>query len=288
MKNYLSRKLIALTILTLFISIAITSCNSDIVSDIISNEVTAKDRLDSAISQEHRERPNSQLVLIFGRNVKPNGKTDMTALNVILNGNTESIGSWLYVFKSPNDTSIKVYTPNPTPGARDCINLTAFFDINTIVNLIPDTSAANIIKGALQLVNGANTIKINTPTDALIDSDASLNIANNTSPILKFNSNYQLSQSTTNGNKFFQSGTQQTINMFLIPAAGTLNLPDFIQDLIGFPQDVWISNYKKNLSGIQKNLVLATIVQNNQLMGINGTQFRTKVINVSKFAEELP
>ena len=73
--------------------------------------------------------------------------------------------------------------------------------------------------------------------------------------------------------------------MFLIPAAGTLNLPAFIQELFGFPNDVWIVNYKKtNSQGVTENMVLATVVQSNQTMGISSIPgFSSRVINLSKF-----
>jgi hypothetical protein len=152
------------------------------------------------------------------------------------------------------------------------------------LNLIADTSAANIVKGALELIVNSN-IKITTPPSLLIDSDAALNLANTENQIIKFNANFDPSISTTNGNIFFQTGTNKKINVFLIPAGGTLNLPAFISELFGFPADLWIVNYTKTNSGGQtENMILATVVQSNQTMELtNISGFNSKVINLSKF-----
>jgi hypothetical protein len=278
-----------LTAIIIFItgltSIYFYSCSNagNILIDIIENEVTAKERLDSANAQAKRDYGNdSKLVLIFGRNVNGSGKTDISGITAFTN--PDSLGAWLYVFKGSSDTSLRVYTPNPTPGARNCINLTSFFDIYSILGLIPDTSAANIVRGALNLIISAN-VSISTQFNVLIDSDAALNLSNSATQIIQFNSNFTPSISTTNGNIFMQTGTDKSVNMFLIPAAGTLNLPQFIQELFGFPSDVWIVNYKKkNAQGQTENLVLATVVEANQTMGLQGfPNFSTKVVNISKF-----
>lgn len=277
----------SLLLLVLF-STFLASCDStNIISDIISNEVTAKDRLESANSQAESSYPGAQLVLVMGRNVNTAGKTDITGLTALLS--PDQIGAWLYVYKVPGDTSLRVYTPNPVPGARDCINLTSFFTINTLVNLVPDTLARNLISGTLNLVN-QSPIYIRTQSNVLIDSDVSLGYANTTNPIIKFGSSFLPSQSQTNGNKFFATGSNQTINMFLLPALGSLGLPDVIANgLFGLPQDLWIVNYKKTLSGAETNLVLGTVVQTGQTMGIDGfAGLSTRVINISNFLEELP
>ena len=264
----------------------LSSCNSsDIVSDIISNNITAKDRIDSANAQAEREYgSNTDMVLLYGKNVNTEGETNITALDILLNGNLDSIGTWLYVYKAQGDTTFRLYAPNPVPGARDCINLTQYFNIFSLLNLIQDTSAANIVRGALELIISSN-IKITTPTNLLIDSDDAMNIANTEQQIIKFDSSFDPSISTTNGNVFFQTGSDKEINVFLLPAAGTLNLPTYIQELFGFPNDLWVVNYKKkNGNGETENLVLATIVQNGQTMGLNGYPgLSTRVINLSKF-----
>ena len=268
------------------VTLTMYSCSSDsIITQIFSNEVTAKDRLDSANAQAKLEYGDStDLVLIYGKNVKENGKTDITAFTILTSGSLDSIGTWIYTYKSPGTSSFRLYAPDPVPGQTDCINLTQFFNPLDLLSLIADTSAANIIEGALQLIINSN-IKITTPPGVLIDSDAALNYANTESQIIKFDANFNPSISTTNGNIFFQTGTNKEINMFLIPAAGTLNLPAFIQELFGFPSDVWIVNYKKtNTNGITENMVLATVVQTNQTMGISSIPgFSSRVINLSKF-----
>ncbi len=120
----------------------------------------------------------------------------------------------------------------------------------------------------------------------MIDSDVSLGLANTTNPIIKFDANYNLSSSTDNGNAFFATGTNETINMFLIPAAGTLNLPSFIQHLTNFPNDLWIVNYSKtDVNNVSQNLVLGTVVQSNQTIGIDNLTLTSKVINLSKVAQ---
>lgn len=268
------------------ISITIYSCNSEtIITQIISNQVTAKDRLDSANIQAKRDYGDTtDLVMIYGRNVNMEGKTDLTALTILTSGSLDSIGSWVYVYKSGSTSSFRLYTPDPVPGQTDCINLTQLFNPLDLLNLISDTSAANIIKGALQLIINSN-IQITTPPGLLIDSDAALNLANTETQIIKFNASFQPSISTTNGNIFFQSGTNKTINVFLVPAAGTLNLPAYISQLITFPADLWIVNYTKtNTSGQTENMVLATVVQSNQSMGLTSIPgFSSRVINLSKF-----
>jgi hypothetical protein len=266
----------------------LSSCGRDsVITQIFINEVTAKDRLDSANAQAVRKYgTDTKLVLIMGRNVKTNGKTDISALTAITN--IDSIGAWLYIYRVPTDTSLRVYTPNPLPGTSDCIELTSLFDINSLLVLIPDTSARNIISGALALVTQTN-VSISTSTSVLVDSDVSLGYANNSNPVIKFNSNYIPDTSYLNGSVFFSSGTQKKINVFLIPAAGTLHLPDYIQDLVGFPLDLWIVNYKKlDANNIERNLILGTVVQSNQNMGISAIGLVSKAINLSKFVQEIP
>jgi hypothetical protein len=181
---------------------------------------------------------------------------------------------------------LKIYTPNPLPTASDCIELTAFFNTNTLLNLIQDTSAKNIVAGALALLTTSN-INITTSASALIDSDVSLNYANTTNPVIKFDSSYIPDTSSLNGNTFFTTGSNKSINMFLIPAAGTLNLPQFITNLTGFPADMWIVNYKKlNSSNQTENLILGTVVESSQQMGIPLIGITSKVINLSKYVSE--
>jgi hypothetical protein len=282
MKKYI---LLCAAVMSAFIIVLFSSCADNPITQIFFNEVTAKQRLDSANAQAVRKYgANTKLVLIMGKNVKSNGTTDISTLSAITS--PDSIGAWLYVYCVPADTSLRVYTPNPIPGANDCIELTAFFNVNTLLALIPDTSSRNIISGALNLVTQAN-ISITTSSSELIDSDVSLGLANSTSPVIKFNSNYIPASSNLNGNLFFSTGTNKSINVFLIPAAGTLQLPNYIQNLIGFPADLWIVNYKKTDSG-EKNLILGTVVKSNQIMGISSLGLSSKVINLSKFVQENP
>ena len=88
---------------------------------------------------------------------------------------------------------------------------------------------------------------------------------------------------------FNSTGTNPTTNMFLIPALGGLNLPMFIRNpqLSGFPNDLWIVNYNKtNTSNVNENLVLATVVQSDQIMIIPPpVNITSKVINLSKNAQ---
>ena len=271
-------------IAVLIVSVVFYSCSnsSNPITQIFSNEVAAKDRLDSANAQSHRNYPNSKLVMIFGKNVKSNGKTDISALTAITS--PDSIGAWLYIYRSSSDSTLKIYTPNPLPGASDCIELTSVFNTNTLLALITDTSARNIVSGALALLTNAN-VSITTSTTNLINSDASLSLANSTNPIIRFNSSFIPGSSSENGNAFFSTGTNQTRNMFLIPAAGTLNLPVYIQNLTGFPNDLWVVNYKKTDSqNNTQNLILGTVVQTNQTMSIPVLNLSSQVINLSKYS----
>ncbi|RPI16707.1 MAG: hypothetical protein EHM58_11340 [Ignavibacteriae bacterium] len=284
MKRYLF-----LTIFLLFVTALVfkfSSCGSEnVITQIFVNEVAAKDRLESANSQAvNKYGSNTKLVLIMGKNVKTNGKTDISALSVATS--LDSVGAWLYVYRVPSDSSLRIYTPNPVPGATDCIELTAAFDVNALLTLIPDTSARNMITGALSLVTQAN-VSINTPVSSLVNSDVSLGYANSISPVIKFDQSFIPDTSFINGSVFFNSGSSKTINMFLIPAAGTLHLPDYIQNLLGFPEDLWVVNYKKlNTAGAESNLILGTVVQSNQEMGIGSIGLSSKVINLSKFVNE--
>lgn len=281
MKN--NTKPTVLLLCLIFAALILTSCGNDNpLTQIFNNEVTAKQRLDSASAQATRKYgTNTKLVLIFGKNVKSNGKTDISTITVLTS--PESIGAWLYIFRSPTDSTLRIYTPNPLPGASDCIELTALFNTNLVLDLIIDTAAKNIVSGALGLLTNSN-IMITTQTNVLLDSDSSLTLANTTNSIIKFDSLFHPGSSSVNGNLFFSNGTNQTRNMFLIPAAGTLNLPNYIQNLTGFPNDLWIVNYKKmNSLNITENLILGTVVQNNQLMTIP-TVISSKVINLSKYA----
>ncbi len=227
----------------------------------------------------------TELVLIMGKNVKANGKTELSAISLAIN--PDSVGAWLYVYRVPSDTSLRIYTPNPLPTASDCIELTTFFSTNQLINLIQDTSARNIISGALDIIISTN-IGITTTPGNLLNSDASLSLANSTNPIIKFNDNYIPDTSSLNGNVFFATGTNQTRNMILMPAAGTLNLPAYISGLTGFPPDLWIVQYKKtNSSNLTENLILGTVVQSGQLMGVPPpVSIQSQVINLSKYVSE--
>jgi len=276
---------IAIVIIIISITLQFSGCSESAINNIVSNELTAKQRLESAITQAKTTYGDStRLVLIFGKNVNSSGRTEISAISAITN--PDSIGAWLYIFRAPADTSLKIYTPNPLPTASDCIELTAFFSTNTLLNLIQDTSAKNIIAGALALLTTSN-VNITTSASALIDSDVSLNYANTTNPIIKFNSSYIPDTSSLNGNTFFTTGSNKSINMFLIPAAGTLNLPQFITSLTGFPADLWVVNYKKlNSSNQTENLILGTVVESSQQMGVPLIGITSKVINLSKYVSE--
>lgn len=291
-KGFMLNKLFLQVFLSTAVIIALfqfTSCSDDTVTGIINNvtktEVTAKDRLDSAVAQATRKYgAGTKLAIILGKNVKSNGKTELSAITLATN--PDSVGAWLYIFRVPSDTSLRIYTPNPLPTTNDCIELTAFFSTNQLLNLIQDTSAKSIISGALDIIISTN-IGITTPTGNLLNSDASLNLANTTNPIIKFNNNYIPDTSSLNGNAFFTSGANQTRNMMLMPAAGTLNLPAYITGLTGFPADLWIVQYKKtNASNQTESLILGTVVQSGQQMGIPIIGIQSPVINLSKYVVE--
>ncbi|MBL8017542.1 MAG: hypothetical protein JNK43_09745 [Ignavibacteria bacterium] len=271
------------------LSFQFSGCSTDDITNTIINattvEVTAKDRLDSANAQAIRKYGSStKLVLIMGKNVKANGKTELSLLSAATN--PDSIGAWLYVYRAPSDTSLKIYTPNPLPTTSDCIELTAFFNTNQLLNLIQDTSAKNIISGALDLIISTNLF-IATSAPTLLNSDASMNLASTTNPIIKFNNSYIPDTSSLNGNAFFSTGTNQTRNMILMPAAGTLNLPVYITGLTGFPADLWIVQYKKTNSLSQtESLILGTVVQSGQVMGVPLIGIQSPVINLSKYVGE--
>ena len=99
-------KKITFVLLVLFVSSIFYSCNdttTNIINDIISNKVTAKDRLDSAFAQASRKySPSVKLVMIFGKNVLFDGadvgKTDITGLTILSDPN--QIGAWLFIFKN--------------------------------------------------------------------------------------------------------------------------------------------------------------------------------------------
>ncbi len=281
---------ICLSLLTL-LSLSFSSCTKDDITNVINTittvEVTSKDRLDSANAQATRKYgASTKLVLIMGRNVDANGKTSLSVLNSLANPDT--ISAWLYVYRVPSDTSLRIYTPNPLITASDCIELTAFFNPNQLINLIQDTSARNIVSGALSIVTSAN-VGITTSSLNLINSSTSLGLANSTNPVISFNQSFVPDTSHLNGNVFLSSGTNVKRNMFLIPAAGTLNLPAYITNLTGFPADLWIVQYKKtNSLSIQESLILGTIVQSvppATLMGVP-IGIQSAVINLSKDASQ--
>jgi hypothetical protein len=276
-------------ILLIFSSATFFSCSdtaTNIINDIISNKVTAKDRLDSAFAQASRKySPSVKLVMIFGKNVlfegNDVGKTDMTGISAL--SNPDTIGTWLYIFKKPGTDTLAVYAPNPLPGARDCIELTSIFNFNTVLSLIADTSARNIVSGALSLLNNTNFF-ISTSTSEIVNSDIAYGYSYSSNPIIKFNSSYIPTSSTYNGQSFFNAGTNKTVNMFLIPALGTLNLPAFVTSLLNFPSDLWIVNYKRTNGSINENLIEATVTKSSQNMTINiPPVFTSKAINLSKY-----
>jgi hypothetical protein len=75
--------------------------------------------------------------------------------------------------------------------------------------------------------------------------------------------------------------------MILMPAAGTLNLPTFITELTGFPADLWVVQYKKTNASLQtESLILGTVVQSGQMMGIQNLSLQSPVINLSKYVTQ--
>jgi hypothetical protein len=283
-------KKIIFVILVIFTASIFYSCNdttTNIINDIISNKVTAKDRLDSAFAQASRKyTPNVKLVMIFGKNVifdgTDIGKTDMTGITLL--SNPDSVGAWLYIFKKPGTDTLAVYTPNPTPGARDCWELTSIFSFNTVINLITDTSARNIVSGALSLINSSN-FSISTPRSDLVNSDAAYGYSYSSNPIIKFNASFIPSASSYNGQAFFTAGSNKTVNMFLIPALGTLKLDSVVANLTGFPSDLWVVNYKRTNLAVVENFIAATVPKSTQDMRIilPLPGFTSKAINLSKY-----
>src|SRR5690242_17860905 len=210
----LTKQVILLTILTASAFIYISCSSDNPITQIFSNEVSAKQRMDSANAQATRKYgASTKLVMIFGKNVKADGKTDISTFTAATS--PDSLGTWLYIFRVPGDTAnLRVYTPNPLPGSNDCIELTQFFNVSTVLTLIQDTTARNIVSGALTLLTNAN-ISITTPTARLLDSPAALSLANTTYPAIKFDQNFNPSVSSVNGSSCFSSGTDQTINIML-------------------------------------------------------------------------
>jgi hypothetical protein len=282
-------KPVIVIIVVALISISLYSCSNNavnVINDIIANKVTAKDRLDSAYAQAQRKySPSAQLVMVFGKNVlydgDDKGKTDISITTGLSDPNT--LGAWLYIFKKPGTDTLAVYTPNPVPGARDCIELTSFFSTNTIISLIADTSARSIVSGALSMITNSG-FKISTSKDSLVNSDVAFGYSYSSNPIIRFNSSWIPSSSTFNGNAFLgQTGTNKAVNMFLIPGLGTLNLPAYITNLTGFPQDLWIVNYKLDNAVGTQNFIAGTVVKSNQNMGISFLGLLSKAINISKY-----
>ena len=281
-------KLLSKVFVLLLIAVSLYSCSDNavnIINDIVSNKVTAKERLDSAYAQAQRKySPSTQLVMVFGKNVlfegTDAGKTDISLTTSLSDPN--NLGAWLYIFKKPGTDTLAVYTPNPLPGARDCIELTSFFSTNTVISLIADTSARNIVSGALGLITNSN-FHISTNLNNLVNSDVAYGYSYSSNPVIKFNTSFLPSSSTFNGSAFLgQSGTNKTVNMFLVPGLGTLNLPAYISTLTGFPQDLWIVNYKLTNGSVTQNFIAGTVVESTQLMGITGL-LTSRVINLSKF-----
>lgn len=286
------KKLLFVFIAGFFFAV-LQSCNTDpaSITEILYNRVSAKDRLDSANAQAQRKYGSgAKLVLILGQNVifegADKGKTDISIVSGLSDPN--NLGAWIYVYKKPGTDTLAVYTPNPTPGARDCWELTSVFNINTLIGLIPDTSAKNIIQGAITLVNNTN-FNITTPSSQIVDSDVSLNWANSTNPVIKFNSSFVPSSSMLNGDYFFSNNTNgatKTVNMFLIPGLGTLNLPGYITSLTGFPADVWVVNYKKSFTATNESLTIGTVTGSSQILRIPFLSLTSKCINLSKFINQ--
>ena len=283
---------IKIFLVLVFVSL-LAGCDNatNVIQDIISNKVTAKDRLDSANAQASRKYgTNSKLVLILGQNViysgADMGRTDISIISGISDPNT--LGAWIYVYKKTETDSLAVFTPDPTPGARNCIELTKIFNINTLLSLISDTSARGIVSGAISLINNSN-FNITTSSGVLIDSYDAIRLANNTSPVIKFNSSFVPSASNLNGNVFFSTdtlGTTRTVNMFLIPAIGTLKLDNYITTLLNLPPDLWIVNYKKSSGSMTNNFIAGTTVQSPQIMSIPVINLTSKVINISADASK--
>ena len=151
----MNKKYYYILILIIFPIIAapfiLTGCDdAGVILPLVTTEVSAKDRLDSANAQATRKYgAGTSLVLIFGKNVKVNGKTDL-----INTTNIDSIGAWLYIYRAANDSisPFKIFTPDPVPSTSDCIELTSAFNVASILGLMTDTSARNEISSALGIL----------------------------------------------------------------------------------------------------------------------------------------
>ena len=89
-KSYFNISLAAALIIAAS-AIMFCSCGENTITNIVSNEITAKDRLESAITQAKTDYGDStRLVLIFGKNVNSNGRTEISAITTLTN--PDSIG----------------------------------------------------------------------------------------------------------------------------------------------------------------------------------------------------
>jgi len=117
----------------LLLILSISGCNpEDLVNEITSSEITAKEKVSDVINAARSNFTNdAQLAAIYGLNVNSNGKIDLLK---------PTQNAFVYVVQSDTDQTNEFYVPvfNSSP-VKSPINF------NDMLSLVKDTQAKNIL-----------------------------------------------------------------------------------------------------------------------------------------------
>ncbi len=167
-----------------------------------SRYITAEDELEAVLEAARHDKADSELAGIYARNIGPDGTIDLLR---------PEANQMFYITQSASDSSnafyVAIYKAGPTKLP---------FDINTLIGMVQDTTARNVLETAFQLLGRVHI----DPSVHYSDSDAIMTIV----------SNFQEADS------FYTTNEDAITDLYLIPSitlsvSGTDNSADWIANL---------------------------------------------------------
>ncbi len=167
-----------------------------------SRYITAADELEAVLEAARHDKSDSELAGIYARNISPDGTIDL-----LQPGTSQMI----YITQSASDSSnsfyLAVYKAGPTKLP---------FDINTLIGMVQDTAARNVLETAFQLLGRVHI----DPSVHYSDSDLIMTVVKD----------YEAAES------FYTINQDAVTDLYLIPSktlsvSGVDNSADWIANL---------------------------------------------------------
>ncbi len=174
--------------------------------------ITATDELEAVLEVARHDRSDSELAGIYARNISPDGTIDLLQ---------PGLSQMVYITQSAADSSnafyLAVYKVGPTRLP---------FDINTLIGMVQDTTARNVLETAFQMLGRVHI----DPSVDYSDSDLIMAVVND----------FEEAES------FYAANEDAATDLYLIPSITlSVNGVDDSAD--------WIANLRSETGG---NLVL--------------------------------